>query len=46
MPGLPSEHRETLFLRVPMRDPGDLSGIEDLFDAGSIAPEEVFTIFA
>jgi cyanuric acid amidohydrolase len=36
---------ETLVLRVPMRDPGDLSGIEALFEDGLIAPEEVVGIF-
>lgn len=38
--------RETIVMRVPMRDPGDLSAIEALFDAGTLAPEEVVGIFA
>jgi len=37
--------RETLVLRVPMRDPGDLSGIEALFEDAVIKPEEVVAIF-
>jgi cyanuric acid amidohydrolase len=36
---------EALVLRVPMRDPGDLSALEALFDSGAIAPEEVIAIF-
>jgi len=36
---------EALVLRVPMRDPGDLSAIEALFDSHTIAPGEVVAIF-
>ena len=36
---------EALVLRVPMRDPGDLSAIEALFDSRAIAPKEVVAIF-
>ncbi|MGB0572820.1 MAG: ring-opening amidohydrolase [Alphaproteobacteria bacterium] len=37
--------RETLVLRVPTRDPGDVASLEVLFDSGAIAPEEVVAIF-
>jgi cyanuric acid amidohydrolase len=37
--------RETLVLRVPTRDPGDVASLEALFDSGAIAPEEVVAIF-
>lgn len=37
--------RETLVLRVPTRDPGDVTALEALFDNGAIAPEEVVAIF-
>ena len=37
--------RETLVLRVPTRDPGDVASLEALFDSGTIAPEEVVAIF-
>ena len=40
-----SHTSEALVLRVPMRDPGDLSLVEALFDNGAIAPEEVVAIF-
>jgi cyanuric acid amidohydrolase len=40
-----STTRETLVLRVPMRDPGDVSALAALFDSGAIAPKEVVAIF-
>ena len=36
---------EAIVLRVPMRDPGDLTSIEALFDSNTIEPEEVVAIF-
>jgi len=36
---------EAIVLRVPMRDPGDLTPIEALFDSNTIEPEEVVAIF-
>ena len=37
--------RETLVLRVPMRDPGDVSTVANIFDTGAIKPAEVVAIF-
>ena len=37
--------REALVLRVPMRDPGDVSAVAALFDTGAISPEEVIAVF-
>jgi cyanuric acid amidohydrolase len=37
--------RETLVMRVPTRDPGDVTALEALFDSGAIAPGEVVAIF-
>ena len=39
------EALEAIVLRVPMRDPGDLTSIEALFDSHTIEPEEVVAIF-
>jgi cyanuric acid amidohydrolase len=36
--------RRALAFRVPMRDPGDVSGVVALFDSGALRPEEVVAI--
>ena len=38
--------RECVTHRVSMRDPGDVSEIENLFSSGEIVPGEVVAIFA
>ena len=37
---------ECLVYRVPMRDPGDASGITRLIDEGALAADEILAIFA
>lgn len=36
--------RRALAFRLPMRDPGDVSGVVTLFDSGALRPEEVVAI--
>lgn len=36
--------RRALAFRVPMRDPGDVSGVVELFDSGVLRPEEVVAV--
>src|SRR5258707_13633873 len=36
---------ECLVYRVPMRDPGDASGITGLIDEGALAADEILAIF-